>query len=154
MARYRNHLPQLADQLFLTDGGLETTLIFHEGIYLPEFAAFDLLKDAFGYQVLHKYFRTYASLAQSFGVGCILESATWRASMDWGEKLGYSRHAIAELNHKSIDLLHHIRQEYGDPHHSDCHQRLHWSPRRRLQPHRANGYQRSRKLSQVSGGNL
>jgi S-methylmethionine-dependent homocysteine/selenocysteine methylase len=115
MARYRNHLPQLADTLFLTDGGLETTLIFHEGIYLPEFAAFDLLKDAFGYQVLHKYFRTYASLARSFGVGCILESATWRASMDWGEKLGYSRHAIAELNHKSIDLLHHIRQEYGTP---------------------------------------
>jgi len=112
MARYRNYLPQLANNLFLTDGGLETTLIFHEGIYLPEFAAFDLLKDAFGYEVLHKYFRTYASLAQTYGVGCILESATWRASADWGAKLGYPRQAIAELNHKSIDLLHHIRREY------------------------------------------
>ena len=36
-------LPQLDGGLFLTDGGIETTLIFHEGLDLPEFAAFDLL---------------------------------------------------------------------------------------------------------------
>ncbi|MDB9528677.1 homocysteine S-methyltransferase family protein [Oscillatoria sp. CS-180] len=112
MSRYRNALPQLSNHLFLTDGGLETTLIFHEGLNLPEFAAFDLLKDAFGYQALLKYFRTYAQLAQSYKVGCVLESATWRASLDWGEKLGYSRQAIAELNHKAIDLLYEVRAEY------------------------------------------
>ena len=44
MARYRNNLPQLAGDLFLTDGGIETTLIFREGLELPYFAAFDLLK--------------------------------------------------------------------------------------------------------------
>ena len=44
MARYRNNLPQLAGGLFLTDGGIETTLIFREGLELPYFAAFDLLK--------------------------------------------------------------------------------------------------------------
>ncbi|MEO1132317.1 MAG: homocysteine S-methyltransferase, partial [Cyanobacteria bacterium J06639_1] len=41
MARYRHQLPQLSDRLFLTDGGIETTLIFREGFDLPEFAAFD-----------------------------------------------------------------------------------------------------------------
>lgn len=111
MARYRNKLPQLGN-LFLTDGGLETTLIFHEGLNLPEFAAFDLLKNAVGYEVLYKYFRTYAKLAQAYSTGCILESATWRASTEWAVKLGYSTQAIADFNYKAIALLQTIRDEY------------------------------------------
>ncbi|NER83515.1 MAG: homocysteine S-methyltransferase family protein [Leptolyngbya sp. SIO1D8] len=112
MTRYRARLPQLGDDLFLTDGGIETTLIFHEGLNLPEFATFDLLKDAFGYEALHKYFRTYAKLAQAYQTGCVLESATWRASVDWGVKLGYSSQAIAEMNYRAVALLHEIRKDY------------------------------------------
>ena len=48
IAKYRTRLPQLSDRLFLTDGGMETTQIFHEGIDLPCFASFDLLKNAEG----------------------------------------------------------------------------------------------------------
>ncbi|HEY5594127.1 MAG TPA: homocysteine S-methyltransferase, partial [Nitrospiria bacterium] len=59
MPRYRNALPQLEGNLFLTDGGIETTLIFHEGLELPDFAAFYLLKNPEGEAALHKYFRTY-----------------------------------------------------------------------------------------------
>lgn len=47
---YRQELPQLDGDLFLTDGGIETTLIFHKGLDLPLFAAFDLLKKAEGSQ--------------------------------------------------------------------------------------------------------
>jgi S-methylmethionine-dependent homocysteine/selenocysteine methylase len=112
MASYRTHLPQLADGFFLTDGGIETTLIYHEGLDLPEFAAFDLLKDAVGRQALRNYFRTYAALARQYNVGLILESATWRASTDWGRKLGYSTSQLADLNRKAIDLLCDIRAEY------------------------------------------
>lgn len=112
MARYRNHLPQLSSDLFLTDGGLETTLIFREGFELPDFAAFDLLKYHEGYQALQKYFRTYAAIAQNAGVGLILESATWRANPDWATKLGYSDESLAEINRSAIALLHEIRNEY------------------------------------------
>ena len=112
MARYRNHLPQLSGGLFLTDGGIETTLIFHEGLELPYFAAFDVLKDDKGYAALQKYFRTYAALARRYAIGCILESATWRASPDWGTKLGYSVTALAELNHQAIRLLQEVREAY------------------------------------------
>jgi len=84
MARYRNALPQLRGDFFLTDGGIETTLIFHEGLDLPDFAAFDLLKRPEGKGALRKYYHTYAALAKRFGAGLILESATWRASADWG----------------------------------------------------------------------
>jgi S-methylmethionine-dependent homocysteine/selenocysteine methylase len=112
MAKYRNNLPQLANDLFLTDGGLETTLIFREGLDLPEFAAFDLLQHDAGYQSLETYFRTYATLARNYQVGLILESATWRANPDWGTKLGYDAETLAAMNRKAIALLHDMRQEY------------------------------------------
>lgn len=112
MAKYRSRLPQLSGEVFLTDGGIETTLIFHEGLELPFFAAFDLLKHSAGESALQKYFRTYAALAKQYGVGCILESATWRASADWGVKLGYSTVALVEANRRAIGMLHQIRQEF------------------------------------------
>ena len=112
MTKYRTNLPQLSARLFLTDGGLETSLIFHEGYNLPQFAAFDLLKDPWGYQVLAKYFRTYAQLAHKYRVGFILESVTWRASKDWGAKLGYSTADLRAFNRLAIALLEDIRDEY------------------------------------------
>ncbi|MGB8699718.1 MAG: homocysteine S-methyltransferase family protein [Thermosynechococcaceae cyanobacterium] len=112
MAPYRNHLPQLSNDLFITDGGIETTLIFREGLELPNFAAFDLLKHRAGYLALQKYFRTYATLAQTYNVGLILESATWRANPSWGTKLGYSADALTEANRQAIALLHKIRREF------------------------------------------
>ena len=111
-ARYRSALPQLTGSLFLTDGGIETTLIFHEGLELPDFAAFHLLKDAEGRDVLARYFGAYAKIARRFGTGLILESATWRASADWGRRLGYTPESMAEANRASIRLLEEIREEY------------------------------------------
>lgn len=112
MSRYRQDLPQLGNKLFITDGGLETTLIFHQGFNLPQFAAFDLLKDAFGYEALVKYYRSYVQLARQNKLGFILESATWRASRDWGQKIGYSPIDITAFNWLAISLLEDIRDEY------------------------------------------
>lgn len=109
MSKYRKHLPQLKDQLFVTDGGLETTLIYHEGIDLPYFAAFDLLKDDTGIAVLRRYFVRYIELARSHGLGVILEAPTWRANPDWAAKLGYDAVALADANRKAIGLLLEIR---------------------------------------------
>lgn len=112
MVRYRSALPQVGGDLFLTDGGIETTLIFHDGLKLPDFASFHLLNDPIGEAALRKYFRTYAEIAKRFGTNLILESATWRASADWGTRLGYSRKALADANRKAIQLLEAIRDEY------------------------------------------
>jgi S-methylmethionine-dependent homocysteine/selenocysteine methylase len=112
MAKYRHDLPQLNGNIFLTDGGLETTLIFHNGLDLPEFAAFDLLKDGKGYETLYKYFSLYAAISREYCAGFILESPTWRASSAWGEKLGYSDHELVDMNRKAIKLLRDVRDEY------------------------------------------
>ncbi len=111
IAKYRHRLPQL-DCPFLTDGGLETTLIFHQGIDLPDFAAFGLLKTEAGRESLRGYYRPYLELARSLGVGFILESATWRAKPDWTHGLGYADHELVEANRAAIALLVRIREEY------------------------------------------
>jgi len=112
LPKYRNNLPQLSGDLFLTDGGLETILTFHHGIELPYFAAFDLLKHEKGTETLRKYFGTYAGIASKYQVGFILESPTWRANFDWGKKLGYSRKELSDINHKAVELVEGIRKEY------------------------------------------
>ena len=108
-----NLLPQLSDDLYLTDGGIETTLIFVEKLELPHFAAFHLLSDHDGTACLQRYFSGYARMARERGVGLVLESATWRASADWGAKLGYSKDAVRALNRKGIDMMHAIRREFA-----------------------------------------
>ena len=52
-----NSLPGPGGPTFITDGGLETTLIFQEGIDLPDFAAFVLLDNTQGRQELEDYYR-------------------------------------------------------------------------------------------------
>ncbi len=112
MAKYRSRLPQLAERLFLTDGGMETTLIFHEGLTLPEFASFDLLKTSEGKDALRSYYRTYAAIAKRFESGLLLDTATWRANTDWGARLGYASPALAEANRQAVRLLEEIREEF------------------------------------------
>src|ERR671916_1258930 len=99
----------------MTDGGLETTLIFLEGHDLPEFAAFVLLETPEGEGALRKYFLTYSQLANRFNTGLVLETATWRANPDWGEKLGYTKDGLAEANTKAVSLIEEIRSDYETP---------------------------------------
>ncbi len=115
MANQKGSLPQLGGDFFMTDGGIETTLIFLEGQDLPQFAAFHLLTTAEGENVLRKYFTTYAELARRFHIGLVLETATWRANRDWGELLGYSKDALAEANVRAVRLTEDVRSEYEAP---------------------------------------
>jgi S-methylmethionine-dependent homocysteine/selenocysteine methylase len=112
MTKYRNHLPQLDGGIFLTDSGMETTLIFHEKIALPCFAAFDLLKDQRGIDLLHHYYARHATIARESGTGFILDSATWRANPDWAEKLGYSPRELDIANARAINMLFDLRAAY------------------------------------------
>jgi homocysteine S-methyltransferase len=106
---YRSQLPQLSGALFLTDGGLETTLIYHGGFDLPCFAAFDLLKDAAGTEALRSYFDPYLEIGHEYGVGLVLDTPTWRANADWGTRLGYSREELDDVNRRAAALLEDVK---------------------------------------------
>ena len=99
---------------YLTDGGLETDLLFNKGIELPHFAAFPLIDNPVHRNILIDYYKDYIELAKTHNTGFILESPTWRANSDWGFKLGYSEKGLVQLNKDAIVLLKEIRESYND----------------------------------------
>jgi S-methylmethionine-dependent homocysteine/selenocysteine methylase len=114
MPAYRHHLPQIAAQpsagrTFLSDGGIETTLIFDEGFELPDFAVFPLIDDPAGRAALVRYFDAYVAIAVRDGIGIVLETPTWRANADWLARLGYGDQMDA-LHAAAVDLLVERRQ--------------------------------------------
>ena len=111
MPRYRHALPQLAGQPILTDGGMETVLIFQEGIDLPCFASFPVLDCAAGRALLTRYLDQHLHIADRHGVGLLLESATWRASPDWVARVTGSPDATAGINRAAIDFLAAYREQ-------------------------------------------
>ena len=113
-----SRLPQNSEGMYLTDGGLETTMIFQENQELPYFAACELLRSEDGCNVLHKYFSSYAELASNNKTNFILETPTWRANPSWGGLLGYSIEELIELNKRAVALCKDIRDSYQS---EECH---------------------------------
>lgn len=104
-------LPQLSKAMFITDGGLETDLLFNHGIDLPEFASYDLLRSAKGKQTLNDYYSTYIDIARRHKLGLVLETPTWRANSDWGKRIGDSPESLAEFNKAAVALIERVRDE-------------------------------------------
>ncbi len=115
MSTHPRTLPHLSDRLFMTDGGLETTLIFHDCMELPAFASFALLESKAGTQRLIDYYRQYIEMARDHGLGIVLEAPTWRANTDWGTKLGYDALSLAHVNERAIGMLGALRTEHESP---------------------------------------
>jgi homocysteine S-methyltransferase len=112
MSKYRYALPQLDGGLFLSDGGMETTLIFHHGVDLPEFASFVLLEDEKGRAELKRYYEAYLSIARHRRLGFVLDTATWRANPDWGRRLGYDADRLRAANLAAVDLVAGLRDRW------------------------------------------
>ncbi|HZO67663.1 MAG TPA: homocysteine S-methyltransferase family protein [Kribbellaceae bacterium] len=106
-------LPQLAGKPVVNDGGLETDLIYHHQAELPHFAAFPLVDDARGRELLLGYYRDYVGIAERAGAALQLDTPTWRASADWGERLGYSASELRRVNRDAVALIDQIRDEAG-----------------------------------------
>lgn len=96
----------------LTDSGLETWLVFHRGVDLPDFAAFPLLDDGDGRALLEEYYREHLRIAAETGAGLVLETPTWRASADWGTRLGYDADSLDAVNRGAVALLRSLGEEF------------------------------------------
>src|SRR4051812_19024543 len=106
-------LPQLSGGLFVTDGGLETDLIFNRGVALPEFAALVLLDDARGMRAIGDYYEGFFDIARERGAGFILDTPTWRANRDWGERLGYDQARLASANKRWVEVAAELRETWA-----------------------------------------
>jgi homocysteine S-methyltransferase len=100
---------------FIGDGGLETTMIFEEGIELPEFASFLLLDDDRGRDALRRYYEAFLRLTREHAVGFTLDTPTWRASRNWGERLGRSPRQLADLNRQATEFGRRLRESWETP---------------------------------------
>jgi S-methylmethionine-dependent homocysteine/selenocysteine methylase len=105
-------MPGRSEDFLLTDGGIETSLIFDAGLDLPHFAAFPLVEHAAGRSALEHYYEPYLDVAAHAGFGFVLESPTWRASPDWASRLGYSKAGLARANGHAIRLMHELRRRH------------------------------------------
>lgn len=114
MARYRSALPQHSGDLFLTDAGIETDLIFNHGIDIPEFAAHTLLPDTEGRAAMINYFRGFLSLAGDIGCGFILDSQTWKAHSHWARDLGATTDDLQAANQESLAFIATLRDEFSN----------------------------------------
>ena len=103
-----------ADQPFIADGGLETVLIYLDGIDLPDFASFPLLDTAHGCDTLTAYYTTYVQLAARLDRGVVLDTPTWRASLDWGARLSYDADQLASINRRAVALVRGVALDYRD----------------------------------------
>ncbi len=99
---------------YVTDGGLETDLVFHHGVELAHFAAFPLLIDPKGRELLVNYYSQYAQIAAAAGAGLFLETPTWRASSDWGARLGVGADGLVGVNTDAVRLLAELGERYSD----------------------------------------
>ncbi|WP_377643394.1 homocysteine S-methyltransferase family protein [Oryzobacter terrae] len=109
-------LPALHDPAlpgFVTDGGLETDLIFHHGVDLPQFAAFPLVDDAAGRDLLTTYYDGYARVAAAASAGLLVETPTWRANPDWAALVGYDAGALARVNADAVGLARSLADRYA-----------------------------------------
>ena len=113
MSKYRNELPQLTDDLFLADAGLETDLIFNHGIDIREFASHTLLPDPHGRQAIADYFRGFLSLANEHDAGFILDSQTWKAHPHWAEDLAETEEELRQANKDSVAFISSLRDEFS-----------------------------------------
>ena len=91
--------------LRVADGGMETVLIFHQGLDLPCFASFPLLDSADGRDALRRYYEPFLRLAAERDLVAVLDTPTWRANADWGDKLGYSPEELARVNRDAVAFL-------------------------------------------------
>lgn len=89
----------------ITDAGLETWLLFQNGVDLPAFAAYPLVGTVEGQRLLREYYGGFVDIATQHGTGLQLEAPTWRANPDWAATLGHDRAELGRYIDQSIELV-------------------------------------------------
>ena len=110
-------LPQLGSDVFLTDGGIETDLIFNRGIELPDFAKLRAARRPGGRSGGARLLpRIPPRSPRPRASGLVFETLTWRASSDWGPPLGYDAARLRATNERAVEFLRDLRdREAGSP---------------------------------------
>lgn len=116
MARKRSDIlrSRFGSDIWLTDAGIETVLVYSEGLDLPQFASFPLLQQGEGRAAIRRYFDGLLDEAKRQGSGFVLDTATWRASQGWASALGLAPEEIDAANRAAVDFARDLRSARPD----------------------------------------
>ncbi|MCP8882804.1 homocysteine S-methyltransferase family protein [Devosia sp. XJ19-1] len=112
MTEQTKTLPQIKGQMFITDGGIETHMIFNEGHDLPHFSVFQLNGSAAGRQAMRDYYHPYIEIAHRAGQGFLFDTNTWRANPDWGALVGYDAAKLRAVNIEAIRFSREVAKDF------------------------------------------
>ena len=104
-------LKSMGSELWLTDGGFETCMLFLEGFDLPQFASFPLLDTDAGQEAVLRYNTSFLDEAAAQGAGYVLDTITWRASAGWGKILGLDAEEIDRVNRNAVAQVKGLRTD-------------------------------------------
>ncbi|MCU9846845.1 homocysteine S-methyltransferase family protein [Defluviimonas sp. WL0024] len=100
-------------RIYLTDGGFETSMVFHEGLDLPAFSAVVLLDDAKTRAAVTRYFERFLAIAEEAGTGFVLDTATWRAADHWAAAIGRPKAELRQLARASVAFAQALRARWA-----------------------------------------
>ncbi len=106
-------LPHETGDLFVTDAGFETSMLFHKGFDMPYFAFYPMLETAEGREAMRAYFADFFATARKIGAGYVLDTNTWRANPDWAQLLGHDLDDLAAINKSAVGFAKMLRDDYG-----------------------------------------
>ena len=104
--------PRLHQKFYLTEGGTETEVLYKWGFELPEFAMYPLLDNPEANAVIRDIYRRYFHVAETCDTGLLILGHDYRASPDWGAKLGYTPEGLADMQRRTIRFLADMRVAY------------------------------------------
>jgi len=103
-----------SDQPWVADGGLETDLIFSDGLDLPHFASLHVFDTKQGRAALARYYDRYIHVARNAGTGFVLDTATWRSGAFWPDIVGRSRADIETATREAVRFARATRDRHSD----------------------------------------
>jgi homocysteine S-methyltransferase len=112
MSRFADRLER--SPVLLTDGGIETRLIYEFHLPLPDFAAFLALFSAEGRHALAAIYRGYMQIAVDHGLPMQVGTPTWRAHPEGLARQGFAASSELErVNGEAVAFLQGLRRELG-----------------------------------------
>ena len=96
---------QKAGKFYMCEGGTETEIMYKYGFDFPHFAVFELLKNPRAVSKLNEMYEKYFSVISENGMSALVGGLDYRASPDWGKKLGYTGQELADINLECIEFL-------------------------------------------------
>lgn len=103
---------QVEGRYYLSEGGMETEVMYKHGFDFPHFAVFELLKNPKAVSALQAMYRQYFDVVAKHQMVALVGGLDYRASPDWGALLGYSADGLSDMNHRCIDFLRDLAKEY------------------------------------------